>query len=396
VAKFTVFAPNAAANFDTFDINSFWRNKIDTDLSDNIFAVFEGNTYEDQAYIKSKSGLIEGRLVGLGAGLTGTGNTLTGGTITAMLFQYGPLNITLQAFEGVNTSAVAFQAAMETPGTADDLALLRASYAGNDTMTLSEVADRVNGFNGNDVIIGKGGDDYIDGGAGADTLRGGLGNDTFLVDNLGDRTEELADGGKDTVRAAINWTLADHVENLILSAGSGSINGTGNDAANVITGNGSTNVLMGRDGDDILTGSGGSDSLRGGLGNDVLKGGSGRDRLFGDAGRDTMTGGTGADAFVFTAGSTSAARSASDLITDFSKVEGDRIDLAAIDASTLTSGNQAFTFIGTSAFTAAGQLRFVKTADRTFIEGDTNGDGAADLAIRLSGLHTLVTGDFVL
>jgi Ca2+-binding RTX toxin-like protein len=59
-----------------------------------------------------------------------------------------------------------------------------------------------------------------------------------------------------------------------------------------------------------------------------------------------MTGGTGADSFRFTALADSVVGTSRDLITAFSQAEGDRIDLATIDANTRLSGNQAFAFIG--------------------------------------------------
>jgi hypothetical protein len=46
-----------------------------------------------------------------------------------------------------------------------------------------------------------------------------------------------------------------------------------------------------------------------------------------------------------------------DVITDFSRSDRDRISLSGIDANASVGGDQAFTFIGTGAFTgSAGQL----------------------------------------
>lgn len=51
-----------------------------------------------------------------------------------------------------------------------------------------------------------------------------------------------------------------------------------------------------------------------------------------------------------------------DRIYDFSFAEGDRIDLAPVDANFIFSGNQAFDFIGTQAFThTAGELRYTQS-----------------------------------
>ena len=62
-----------------------------------------------------------------------------------------------------------------------------------------------------------------------------------------------------------------------------------------------------------------------------------------------------------------------------------------------SAGDQAFTFIGSAAFgNHAGELRAVVTTLNTYVYGDTNGDGVADLAIRLDGAPVLVQGDFLL
>ena len=61
------------------------------------------------------------------------------------------------------------------------------------------------------------------------------------------------------------------------------------------------------------------------------------------------------------------------------------------------AGNQAFTFLGTGAFTGvAGQLRYEQVSGNTFISGDTNGDGVADFMIRVDGVHSLGSDDFIL
>jgi serralysin len=73
--------------------------------------------------------------------------------------------------------------------------------------------------------------------------------------------------GNDTVSASISYTLTDYVENLTLT-GNSAINGTGNQADNIITGNSNANILKGGTGNDTLNGDLGNDTLNGGLGND--------------------------------------------------------------------------------------------------------------------------------
>jgi len=146
-------------------------------------------------------------------------------------------------------------------------------------------------------------------------------------------------------------------------------------------------LVFGRDGHDNIQGMAGDDELYGEAGNDVLVGGEGADRLLG---------GLGKDQFIYNSVSESSGASR-DLIMDFSRAQADKISLSAIDANSVLSGNQAFTFIGASAFSnAPGQLRFETSGGMTTIWGDVNGDGVADLQIQLSGSIALVASDFVL
>ncbi|MBO3762537.1 calcium-binding protein [Ciceribacter sp. L1K22] len=248
------------------------------------------------------------------------------------------------------------------------------------------------------MIVGNAGNNVLNGGGGADTMLGRTGNDTYYVDNAGDIVVEAANAGTDTVRASRSYTLGSNVENLVLT-GTGNLSGTGNSLANVITGNTGNNTLSGGSGNDTLRGSNGNDSLLGGTGNDRLEGGSGNDRLTGGAGSDKLYGGTGADRFVFTSLSDSTvASSGRDTIYDFSRSQGDRIDLSALDASTKSSGNQAFTFIGEkTAFTGkAGELRYINSGGDTYVYGDVNGDRKSDFAIKIDANIDLVKGDFIL
>ncbi len=175
-----------------------------------------------------------------------------------------------------------------------------------------------------------------------------------------------------------------------------------------------------------LTGSAEEDVILGLGGNDVLAGGTGNDAIAGGAGRDVMAGGAGADTFLFKSVRDSTGPTGvlvnnwaflgnngpdhRDLITDFAH-GADRINLSAIDANSKLAGNQAFTFAGGEALAKrigpdgpdfsgrAGELHVVRlgaVSDMTLVEGDTNGDGIADLQILLRGHTTLTKADFVL
>jgi serralysin len=144
---------------------------------------------------------------------------------------------------------------------------------------------------------------------------------------------------------------------------------------------------IGGGGDDAIGGNAADNILRGGSGDDVLTGRTGYDRLFGDS---------GADLFVYRAVSNSTA-GATDVIRDFARGEGDRIDLARIDADAGRDGDQAFAFVGSAAFSgAAGELRVVRDGSDVMVRGDTDGDGTADLIIRVADADGLRADDFLL
>lgn len=141
--------------------------------------------------------------------------------------------------------------------------------AGDDYLMGGDGEDSLYGDAGHDLLQGDGGDDVLDGGAGddtlsggrgADTLLGGQGNDMYLVDDQDDTIVEHADEGTDTVLATASHTLGAYVENLILEAAGGHINGAGNEQANRLTGNSFDNQL---------DGGLGADTMEGGLGNDT-------------------------------------------------------------------------------------------------------------------------------
>jgi Ca2+-binding RTX toxin-like protein len=156
--------------------------------------------------------------------------------------------------------------------------LEKLTLLGEETLdgTGNDTANTILGNKAVNTLDGAGGNDRLDGGLGADILIGGSGNDTFVIDAT-DQVLEFAGEGSDTVEVTFSYTLSSaYIENLTL-IGSGSINGTGNAAANVINGNFGGNTLAGAAGNDVLNGGGGNDVLRGGEGSDTLDGGAGVD-----------------------------------------------------------------------------------------------------------------------
>lgn len=263
---------------------------------------------------------------------------------------------------------------------------LLSGQGGNDSLSGFFGNDQLNGDAGNDQLNGGGGNDTLSGGTGADSMNGGAGNDIYQVDNSGDVvidpdfisgiTGISISGGVDQVQSSINFTLGATIENLLL-AGGGAINGTGNARGNSISGNNASNNLSGLSGNDFLIGNNG---------NDFLSGGNGNDMLFGGAGRDLLIGGSDFDTFVYSFTSDSPVGTlARDLIPDFagsSSAIADQIDLRAIDANALATGNQAFIWGGS--FTA-GHLRYAGGV----LQGNTDADAAAEMEIQLIGAPTL-------
>lgn len=157
--------------------------------------------------------------------------------------------------------------------------------AGGDTLYGSPTADSMTGDKGGDDLRGNDGNDTIDGGQDADTMWGGLGDDLFFVDATGDTITEMAQGGVDTVRSLVSFTLASEVDHLVL-LGTAALNGTGNAIANTLTGNDAVNNLTGGAADDTLIGGGSGDYLTGGTGADSLVGGTGDDYYYLDEAGD--------------------------------------------------------------------------------------------------------------
>ena len=232
--------------------------------------------------------------------------------------------------------------------------------------------DHISGTNLSEIILGGDGQDTLDGGGGADWLLGGTGRDRIL----GRKGADVIEGG---------------------------------DGSDVILAHKGTDTLHGDDGADTMFGGGDGDHLFGGKNADTLRGENGTDYLFGDggqdtldggAGRDWLEGGAGSDMFLFANHKHTKGKSA-DRITDWDAGgAADKIDLSAIDAATgalRNLGDQAFRWIGDFEFSNfKGELRYGHAGSRTIIEGDRDGDGAADFEIVLGGLHDLTYDDFVL
>lgn len=211
---------------------------------------------------------------------------------------------------------------------------------GNDSLRGGEGADTLDGGDGNDLLRGQ---------LGADVMYGGLGDDRYFVETAGDQVVERGSSGRDWVYSSISWTLGANLEALTLT-GDDWIDATGNAKANAIYGNAGRNVITG------------------GLGSDV------------------MTGKASSDTFVFTSILDSTLEDA-DRITDLNDIS-DKIDMRRVDGDVNTAGVQGFTVV--DAFSGhAGELvlSYDASTDITSLTVDVNGDGVADMLVRLNGEH---------
>ncbi len=288
--------------------------------------------------------------------------------------------------------------------------------AGADSLKAGMIGDyTLNGGAGNDALTG--------GGRGKTMMLGGAGDDTYVVRSLKDIVIEAEGNGTDTVATHIDYTMTANVEKVRLMASGLTVHG--NELDNIMSGSAGDNIMYGEAGNDVIQGGGGQDILYGGAGNDTLRGDDGHDRLYGGAGNDLLNGGagddlldggagtnileggagadklyggSGQDTFLYRAADfQSGVAKSMDDIFNFSSAQGDKIQLGAIDANARTSANEAFKFIGTDAFhRVAGELRYEKVGGDSYILGDTNGDGVADVKIHVVGVSSLSAADFVL
>jgi serralysin len=139
---------------------------------------------------------------------------------------------------------------------------------------------------------------------------------------------------------------------------------------------------VGGAGADTLYGNTAGNSLRGLAGNDFLDGGTGSDTLRGGIGRDTLEGGAGADAFDFDVWNESSL-AAPDEIRGFTGAgvnTGDVLDLRGIDANSLTTANEAFTFNSSG----RGGVWLVNVGAQTEVRCNVDNDAAIEFACRIS------------
>ena len=206
------------------------------------------------------------------------------------------------------------------------------SYSASNTINGTSGNDTLTGTGSADYISGAAGNDYIEAGAGDDVIYGGDSSSTAFATLMGSTFVTTADA---YMLNAITGALAVGVATYANKGYGDLINGgTGNDA------------IFGGSGSDLLYGAAGNDYLNGGAGSDVVRGGAGNDRIEGGAGNDIMIGDSGADVFAWSLGDGSSTLGATaagtnsygvgtnvlvagtvDVVKDFSKTDGDSLDL---------------------------------------------------------------------
>ncbi|MBM3544347.1 MAG: hypothetical protein FJX44_07580 [Alphaproteobacteria bacterium] len=236
----------------------------------------------------------------------------------------------------------------------------------------------------------------------SDTIEGLIGILHSGIETLVTTNSGLISGGSMAYEGSTGLDLITNTGRMVgdiqLNGGNDVYDGASGRLTGAVFGGGGRDTITGGIDNDHFEGGGNNDTLIGNGGNDMLLGDAGIDTLRGGAGRDLLTGGLDADTFDFNAISESGKGSANrDQILDFSRSQGDKIDVSGIDADTsANSGNDIFEFIGKDAFNGGGgELRFIDHGTFCTVQGDTDGDRKADFEIRVM-VGSLREGDFML
>jgi Ca2+-binding RTX toxin-like protein len=314
------------------------------------------------------------------------------------------------SFGGADRLGSAGRGTAWTGAGADSVAFDGASLlildAGNDTALGGAEADTIDGGTGRDSLLGGDGGDVLVGAGDNDTIDGGLGTD-WIWGGAGDDSIDGGASGLLITRDSVHGGEGD--DRIRIGTGTSTGHATGDAGADTITSGGFASTLEGGAGGDVLTGSG--TGIRVGMFTsfaiDVIDGGEGNDLITGLRGSDRMTGGTGADTFAYAAedggvvsGSGGSLPAHLDVITDFNRAEGDRIDLSGLDADTGMPGEQPFVDllpIADDGPRRAGSLRYQLGEGFTTVFGSTDGDFIFEwqVAIAADGFVPQI-GDFIL
>ena len=225
----------------------------------------------------------------------------------------------------------------------------------------------------------------IDTGAGDDEVSGSVEGTGVLDLNRGIVDSFVNVGsGNDRVRGAI-------LDSVVHG-------GSGDDRIDLSNAYGS--IVDGGSGDDRIAIDGSSEGMQlfGGTGDDIVIGGSGNDEISGGTGSDVLRGGKGADDFLF---DVSSFGRGTDLVSDFNRAEGDKLQLASaltgivkgaeaffVDAAMAESTNRSTAFIYDTLEHIQGQahssIHMAYASDQGALMYDEDGDwtqGSTVLAV---------------
>lgn len=259
------------------------RYVIQTSSSGSLFSVFAPTvTLSTSTLVRINN--TDGTITEIvGVGLTLSGATATGGTITSITRLTSVGGTVRDVFDlpnaGLADSFVSFWNA------ADNIA--RRQY-------LLGQADTITGAAGNDRLFGDDNGDLMSGGAGNDTFFGGLGNDTL---NGGDGDDEFFGGpGTDS------YSGGDGTDVVLYRSPGDSVGVFANLGPTSQTINGNTrNAFSGNDGAGNLETYLSIEGIEGTVFNDTLVGGNEDNWFRGSAGNDTIIGNGGFDEMNFQA-----------------------------------------------------------------------------------------------
>ena len=224
----------------------------------------------------------------------------------------------------------------------------------DDTLRGDEKANELKGGAGDDILEGRGGADELDGGEGNDTAS--------YADSPGGVTVNLETGtasGGDaqiTVDGVTSYDELGSIENL-----------EGSDHADTLTGNGEANVLEGGAGADKLTGGGGADTF-------VF----GEESIFKNTETPTRE----------------QLEAAADTVTDFTRSQGDKLDLRGVAASQGLD-NLKFDTDPAQNRQFLGRVWHEKEDGDTHVLVDVDGKNGADFQVTLEGEHDLTAADML-
>lgn len=379
--------PNLRGNRDAANIGADRLYEIENVTAGNYNDVLSGNQLANEIKGEDGDDRIDGKS-GNDVLYGGAGNdSLTGGTGADVMlggagddtYEVDSLNDTVTEMVGQGIDTIRTQLRSYTLGNHVE----NVTYTGwlNSTLIGNSLDNQITGGRGADTL---------DGGGGNDTLIGGAGDDIYLLtsEHVGTVTiVEAARGGIDSVYGDLEtYTLGSHLENYYNDL---SIRNGNSIQYVVIHGNSLNNTLSTYETKES------AEKFFGLAGNDTLLGGAGDDYLSGGIGRDRLTGGTGADKFVFD--TTPNSRTNADIITDFSRSDGDELvfddDVFTMLREGVTKDYLRINRTG-RAQDADDYLVLNSTNGKLFYDADGNGRGAAIEIATLTGVNTLSHDDF--